>query len=197
MGSKIFREKSIERVSSPEQLDEYLRVPNVNVWVVLLILLTIALSFLVWSFAGNIVTKIDTTGIFTSSKNFPLSVRAVVSVEDAKNLNLGMQCKIYNRYSQDKECLLGHITDISDEIKGFDASHYPQGWINDEIKKSKECKEIFLSLEEDSTKKSKYKWDGNKEPSNYSFLKSGELCKVEVITESIQPINFLVPKEDK
>lgn len=191
MGSKIFREKSIERISSPEQLDVYLKVPNISLWLILLVFFTVAASFLVWSFAGNIVTKVDTTGVFTKSMNDTLRVSAVVPLEDAENLKLGMQCKIYNRYSQDGNCLLGHVSGISKETSKFEEENYPKDWVSQKIIDSKECKEVLLDLEMDDTKKGKYKWTEGREPVNYNFLKSGELCKVEIVKESIKPINFL------
>ena len=191
MGSKIFREKSIERISSPEQLDVYLKVPNISLWLILLVLFTVAASFLVWSFAGDIVTKVDTTGVFTRSMSDTLKVSAAVPVEDAESLKLGMQCKVYDRYSQEGSCLLGHVSGISKEISKFEEENYPEGWVNQKVIDSKECKEVFLDLEMDDTKKGKYKWNEGKEPANSNFLRSGELCKVEIIKESIKPINFL------
>ena len=191
MGSKIFREKSIERVSSPDQLDTYLKVPNVSFWLILLMLFTVAASFFIWSLAGNIVNKVDTTGVFTKSMNDTLKVSAVVPVEDAESLTLGMQCKIYDRYSQEGSCLLGHVTGISKETSKFEEENYPKGWVSQKIIDSKECKEVFLDLEMDDSKKGKYKWYEGKEPVNYNFLRSGELCKVEIVKESIKPISFL------
>ncbi len=36
MDQNLFREKSIDRISSPEQLNDYLRVTSPAVWVILL-----------------------------------------------------------------------------------------------------------------------------------------------------------------
>ena len=36
MDNQIFREKSIKRISSPEELNKYLRVTNPGIWAVLL-----------------------------------------------------------------------------------------------------------------------------------------------------------------
>ena len=44
----IFRQKSIDRVSSPEQLNDYIRVTTPTVWLVLLALVILLLGMLAW-----------------------------------------------------------------------------------------------------------------------------------------------------
>ena len=48
MERKIFREKSLERVTSPEQLDDYLHVITPAVWAVLLGVVIMLGSFFFW-----------------------------------------------------------------------------------------------------------------------------------------------------
>lgn len=57
--SDIFRQKSIERISSPEDLNQYLKVVNPSGWAVLISVLLILAGMLVWCFVGNIERKID------------------------------------------------------------------------------------------------------------------------------------------
>lgn len=59
--SSIFREKSIKRVSSPEQLDDYLRVTTPSVWLVLLALVILLVGILAWSVFGTVTLK-DSNG---------------------------------------------------------------------------------------------------------------------------------------
>ena len=53
-GGGIFREKSIKRVSSPEQLNDYIRVTTPSVWVVLAALIILLLGILAWSVLGTV-----------------------------------------------------------------------------------------------------------------------------------------------
>lgn len=53
-GGGIFREKSIRRVSSPEQLNDYIRVTSPSVWIVLIALVVLLLGMLAWSVLGRI-----------------------------------------------------------------------------------------------------------------------------------------------
>jgi hypothetical protein len=50
----LFRQKSIERVSSPEQLNDYIRVTTPGVWLVLLALVILLLGMLAWSIFGTV-----------------------------------------------------------------------------------------------------------------------------------------------
>lgn len=50
----IFREKSMERVSSPEQLNDYLKVTTPSVWLVLLALVILLAGILAWSVFGTV-----------------------------------------------------------------------------------------------------------------------------------------------
>ncbi len=53
MANQVFREKSMERVASPEQLNDYIRVTSPSVWIVLAALLVLLLGILVWAVFGE------------------------------------------------------------------------------------------------------------------------------------------------
>ena len=52
--SGIFRAKSMERVSGPEELNDYIRVTTPSVWIVLAALLALLAGMLVWSIFGTV-----------------------------------------------------------------------------------------------------------------------------------------------
>ena len=56
---EIFRKKSLDRVSSPEQLNDYIRVTTVSVWIVLLALVILLLGMLAWSVFGRVEVHQD------------------------------------------------------------------------------------------------------------------------------------------
>lgn len=53
-GNNIFREKSLERVSSPEALNDYIRVTTPSVWIVLAATVLLLLGMLAWSVFGTV-----------------------------------------------------------------------------------------------------------------------------------------------
>ena len=52
----VFREKSLRRISSPEQMDEYIRVTTPSVWIALIALALLIAGFLLWSIFGTMET---------------------------------------------------------------------------------------------------------------------------------------------
>lgn len=55
--NSIFREKSLDRVSSPESLNDYIRVTSPSVWITLLALALLLAGMLTWSIFGRIKVK--------------------------------------------------------------------------------------------------------------------------------------------
>lgn len=58
MKKNIFRKSSIDRVSSPDQLDEYIRVVKPSVWLVLCAIVLLLTGFLAWACLGTIHTLV-------------------------------------------------------------------------------------------------------------------------------------------
>ena len=54
MDNQIFRKKSLEQISSPEQLNDYLRVINPAVWLVLTAVILLLAGMLIWSSIASI-----------------------------------------------------------------------------------------------------------------------------------------------
>jgi len=63
MAKDLFRKVSIERLSSPEQLDKLLIIVKIRGWLALLTLLMVIIAILVWSFMGQIPISATGKGI--------------------------------------------------------------------------------------------------------------------------------------
>lgn len=63
MSQSLFREVSLERLSSPEQLDELIKVTSPRAWFALIAMGCILISAIAWGFLGSIPTKIEGHGI--------------------------------------------------------------------------------------------------------------------------------------
>ena len=48
MGKQIFREKSMKRISSPEQVDDYLRVTGTGAWIIIAAVCLLAVAVFLW-----------------------------------------------------------------------------------------------------------------------------------------------------
>lgn len=63
MEKQLFRKASIDRISSPEQLNDYVRVSNLSVWMILIAIIVLLIGICVWGIFGQLETKINTAGI--------------------------------------------------------------------------------------------------------------------------------------
>lgn len=63
MNKQLFRKSSIERVSSPEQLNDYVRVTTPGVWMILTAVIVLLAGVCVWGIFGHLDTKTETAGI--------------------------------------------------------------------------------------------------------------------------------------
>ena len=63
MKKRLFREEQLERITSPERLDRYIRVADPGAWIVLAALLFLAAGVLVWGFTGTISKTIEIQAI--------------------------------------------------------------------------------------------------------------------------------------
>lgn len=59
MNEQLFRKSSIERISSPEQLNDYIRVTNPGVWLVLAAVIALLIGACVWGMFGYLDTTIS------------------------------------------------------------------------------------------------------------------------------------------
>lgn len=66
MDNSVFRKKSVDRVSSPEQLNDYIRVTNPGIWIVLAAIIVLLTGFIVWGTVGTLETKLSTAAVSDS-----------------------------------------------------------------------------------------------------------------------------------
>ena len=59
----LFRKKALDRISSPEQLTDYLRVTNPGIWVILIAVILLLAGILAWSTVGTLETTAEVTVI--------------------------------------------------------------------------------------------------------------------------------------
>ena len=62
----IFRKKTLERISSPEQLTDYLRVTNPGIWVVLVAIILLLMGVLAWAAIGTLETTTEAKVVVTN-----------------------------------------------------------------------------------------------------------------------------------
>ena len=63
MARNIFRKKSLDRISSPEQLNDYIRVTNPGVWMIMCAVVLLLLGICVWSVFGELDTTLTVAAV--------------------------------------------------------------------------------------------------------------------------------------
>lgn len=53
-GSGLFRQKSMDRISGPESLNDYIRVTTPSVWLVMIAIVLLLVGVLAWSILGRV-----------------------------------------------------------------------------------------------------------------------------------------------
>lgn len=89
MEKQLFRKASIERVSSPEQLNDYVRVSNPGVWMVLAAVIVLLAGVCVWGIFGHLDTKTATAGMCENGV-----FTCYVTEEKARQIKPGMAVTI-------------------------------------------------------------------------------------------------------
>ena len=111
LGNKVFRKVSLDRLSSPEQLDQMIRVTSPLGWTALLAIGLLLAGLLAWGVTGSIPTTINGGGILIKTGGLVNVVAPVggqishIYVEEGDQIRKG---QIVGRMSQPK---------LSDSIK--------------------------------------------------------------------------------
>ena len=50
----VFKKKKMERISSPDQMDDWIRVTTPAVWITLIVMVVLLAALLTWSIFGTI-----------------------------------------------------------------------------------------------------------------------------------------------
>ena len=61
--NKLFRKKSLERLSSPEQLNDYLKVTNPSVWILFASIILLLAGLIIWSCFTSIESSVSGNGV--------------------------------------------------------------------------------------------------------------------------------------
>lgn len=92
MDQPVFRKASVERVSSPEQLSDYLHVTSPAIWVVLTAVILLLVSIFVWSS----VTAVESYAAGRAEVRSGVLTMTFDDAEKAENVSVGMDVKVGN-----------------------------------------------------------------------------------------------------
>ena len=109
MNKHLFKKSSKDKVSSPEQLQDYVKVANPGLWMVISAIVILLAGVIAWGFIGKIATTMSTAIVTDDGKSV-----IYVGESDVEKIDVGMTVR-----SEGKEYT---ITDIAKEPIKVDGS---------------------------------------------------------------------------
>lgn len=89
MSEQLFRKKSLDKISSPDKLDDYLKVSSPSLWLIMLAVVILLVGTLVWASVEQLETKINAVASIQSN-----NVEIVLTGSDADKVDIGMRVYI-------------------------------------------------------------------------------------------------------
>lgn len=199
MNNNVFRKKSLDRISSPEQLNSYIKVSNPSIWLILSALIIIIVSVVIWSVSGNITTMVSANAIVKSSEDTPDTLICYVLPEKASNIKKNMDVNICGLYASDNRYVTGKISNIINAKVSRNelGSISPDAWSSEMLIPDyvEYVVPVVIKINKDSSSSDGYSWVDN-DIGDSSFIAENNICKVDIITESVNPISFLLNQPD-
>lgn len=101
MKKELFRKKSMDKISSPDQLNDYIHVSNPSAWIIIVAVIVVLIGACVWGIFGKLETKVPVAAASDGK-----SITCFVPEKSADAVKVGMPIVIDN-----KEYAISSISD--------------------------------------------------------------------------------------
>jgi len=191
----MFRQAALDRLSSPEDLDQLIHVTRPRGWVALLALGVILAACLVWSLVAVIPTTVSGQGALIGATNGADAAVVFVSLEDGRQIQPGMAVKL-NVVGVRREQFglalgtVGHVAQMPadqrtmEQVLGNDDYAHVLAAAGTVIP-------IVVELEPDPATASSIAWSSGAGPP--IPLKSGMICTGIITIREQSPISLVIP----
>ena len=104
----LFRKKAMDKIASPEQLNDYLRGTNISLWLILGAVIILLSGLGIWGVFGRLETRVDVIAISWNGE-----IEAFVNEKDISGISVGQ--KVYVDGEEHK------VLSISNEVVSAEA----------------------------------------------------------------------------
>ncbi len=88
MNRSVFRKKSLDRMESPEQMDDYIQATSPRLWPVLAAVAVLVTAVVVWSFTASLTSEVSLQAYLKNEHAV-----CYITPEMAKTLSVGMRIR--------------------------------------------------------------------------------------------------------
>lgn len=124
MRKDVFREISLKKLSSPEQLDQLIRLTSPKVWLAMIAIGLLLSAAVIWGYTGSVATKLEGTGILLNNAGvYTLNAESRGQITDVRFVNGDMVNKgdVIARVAQEE--LVKEINVLLDLLDSMEAEH--------------------------------------------------------------------------
>jgi len=168
MSDTLFRKSSLDSLSSPEQLNDYIKVSNPGVWMILAALFILLAAVLFWGFTGGLPTSIHTRGVISGG-----NALCYINTDAAGAVKAGQGVKIQPAGRQ--ETISGQVDtvgpvpmSVAEIAAGLHSDYLSQGLATNGF-----AVKVVVSV-------------------NGSDIPEGTLLDLSIVTDAVRPIDFLL-----
>ena len=190
MENDLFRKNSLERITSPDQLNDYIKVSGVSLWCILGALLAVLLGVGVWGLTGSIPETVQLQGVAYAPQGAVRTVYCFVPMATARRLEEGMTVQVSPDYAPREEYgfIRGRVSWLGERPVTLEelALACPDLGYVDQLLPEGSALEVRLELE---VGEQGLDWSS---PAGQSVqVVSGSLCDILVITRNRKPYQLL------
>ncbi|MEN6389299.1 MAG: hypothetical protein ABFD04_02710 [Syntrophomonas sp.] len=168
MSSTLFRKASLDSLTSPEQLNDYIKVSNPSIWIVLSAMFILLAVVLVWSFTGSLPTSVSAKGVISGGKAL-----GYVDINEASTIKAGQTVQI--QAANQSGTINGRV--ISAGVVPLSASEIAADLKSDYLAQALAPQGFAVKID--------ISLDG-------SDLPDKTLVNLSIITDTVKPIDFLL-----
>ena len=111
MGEEIYRKKSLDKAKSPDNLDDYIRVSNPSVWLLLISVIVLLIGACAWGIFGHVDSTISSVvSVQNNEAVCYVAEEDIASIQDGMTVeyadNEAVIAEIGDKYEQGYECEL-------------------------------------------------------------------------------------------
>lgn len=123
MKSNIFRQKNVDKMSSPEDLNEYVKATSPKVWIIIVAIILLLGGAIVWSVTARLSSSVSCAVVVSNG-----DARCYILENSSENVDSGMTVKLMGKdyvlgskdanpvaFDSENDAYLMHILNADDE----------------------------------------------------------------------------------